>query len=139
MRTPADKSPPIKRYMTPFPYSIAAKQRLDEARSMMDEHDIRHLPVTLDGALFGLLYRAELRVADQLKGERAVTVGEVCTRDPLIIELNTPMAEVAETMVERRVSATMVTRAGKLVGILTSTDVCRLLAELLLGPPDDVA
>ncbi len=139
MRTPADSNPPIKRHMTPFPYSIASDRGLAEARAMLDEHDIRHLPVTRDGALYGVLFRAELLVAEELKGERAVSVGDVCTPSPLIVDLNTPLAEVAATMVERRVSAALVTRAGKLVGILTSTDVCRLLAELLRGPPDEVA
>ncbi|MCA9715297.1 MAG: CBS domain-containing protein [Myxococcales bacterium] len=140
MRTPADNIPRIKHHMTPFPYSIAAARGLDEAEAMMDEHDIRHLPVTRADALHGLLYRAELRVATELGADgRAITVGDVCTRDPLIVDLNTPLADVADIMVERRVSAALVTRADKLVGILTSTDVCRLLGELLRGPPDEVA
>lgn len=142
MHTSAELIPRIKRVMTPFPYSISGEKGLADAQEMMRSHNIRHLPVTKDGALVGVLQWAGLRMAQSLaNADNPVTVGEVCTREPYVVDLNTPLDEVAETMADRRASVALVTRAGKLCGILTSTDVCRLLAETLrsMNPPDEVA
>ncbi|MEZ4430611.1 MAG: CBS domain-containing protein [Nannocystaceae bacterium] len=121
---------------------MEAGRSLAEARAMMDEHAIHHLPVTEGGALHGILSDRELRVARRSRAtEAGVTVGEVCRLEPLVVDLNAGLDDVVSTMAARYVSAALVTREGKLCGILTTTDVCRLLAELLRAgaPPDVVA
>ena len=49
------------------------------------------------------------------------------------------MDVVVAEMAKRRVATALVVRDGRLAGILTATDVCRLYGELLvsLAPPDD--
>jgi acetoin utilization protein AcuB len=134
--------------MTPFPYSIEAAQRVGSARAMMAEHGIRHLPVTQDRELIGVLSERDLRVADRLAeswpDSPEPTVGTVCSRPPYVVEMSTALNEVVLQMAERGVGSAVVVRQGKLAGILTTTDVCRCLAELILevSPPpgdDDVA
>ena len=131
--------------MTPFPYSIDAGADIREARSMMDEHDIQHLPVMENGALVGLLADRDIRVARELQRhvpQDGLTVGKVCNRAPYVVEMSERLDQVAFQMADRRVGAAVVVRQGKLAGILTTTDVCRLLAELLratahMPDPDD--
>jgi len=41
--------------MTPFPYSVGINAPIAEAQEFMREHKIRHLPVTEDGTLIGVV------------------------------------------------------------------------------------
>jgi acetoin utilization protein AcuB len=126
--------PSIAAVMTPFPYSIPADADISEARAMMEEHSIAHLPVMENGQLSGVIRRSDLRVADGLQAQvpsRGVEVGRVCNRSPLIVDLHDRLDRVAVEMYERGVEAVLVLRQDKLAGILTTTDVCRLLAESL--------
>jgi acetoin utilization protein AcuB len=131
--------------MTPFPYAISASKKLTEAREMMTSHDIRHLPVKGEGgALLGVLGWEDLRVATALAGASAeveVRVGDICTRAPCIVDLNTSLDAVVTAMAGLHARVALVTRADKLVGILTLTDICELLASMLRGasPPDEPA
>jgi acetoin utilization protein AcuB len=137
------KSPPtVRRVMTPFPWSIEAGRTVAEAWMMMSEHGIRHLPVTQDGELVGLVSGRDLGLAmdARLGAPRAagLSVGELAEREPYMVDLTTPVEFVAREMAERRLGSALVTRQGKLVGIFTTTDACRLLADLLGGRrPDD--
>ena len=54
----------------------------------------------------------------------------MCTRDPLTVGPMTPIVEVAQAMIERHVGSALVADGGVLVGIFTSTDALRLIAEL---------
>ena len=135
--------PRIKTVMTPFPYSIAPTASLEQARAMMDQHDIRHLPVCEDHTVVGVLSDRELRVGLALSDRVALTVAELCLNEPLLVDLEQSLDVVAALMAKRRVGSAIVMRGGKLSGILTTTDVCRLLEKLLLElgteEDDDVA
>ncbi len=127
--------PRIKSVMTPFPHSIAATATLEEAKGVMEQHRIRHLPVCEGHTLIGILGERDLRVAHR----ELLIVGDVCTREPYVVELEAPLDVVVATMAEKLLTAALVVRGDKLVGILTTTDVCRILAEVLRGhePSDD--
>ncbi|PRQ02908.1 inosine 5'-monophosphate dehydrogenase [Enhygromyxa salina] len=135
--------PRIKSVMTAFPYSIAPTASLEDAEAMMREHDIRHLPVCDNHLVVGILSEREMRVALSLREQGTLTVAEVCTKQPLLVDLEQPLDAVATEMAARRVGSAIVLRGDKLSGILTTTDVCRLLAELLrddaTDEDDDVA
>lgn len=126
----------IKSVMTPFPYSIDAHQSLSEARALMDEHQIRHLPVRDGEQLLGVLSDRELQlVIERTRGEAVFPepkVKDAISDQVYIVDLQTPLAEVAEKMSERRIGSTLVTKAGKLVGVFTVTDACRCLASFLV-------
>jgi CBS domain-containing protein len=125
--------------MTPFPYSIAPSASLDDAQAMMREHDIRHLPVCEDHNVVGVLSDRELRVGLALTDRVALTVADICLNEPLLVDLEQRLDAVAALMATRRIGSAIVMRGDKLSGILTTTDVCRLLTELLreLGTEED--
>ena len=136
--TPMARVPTVKRVMSPFPYSLDAGADLAAATAMMEQHDVRHLPVTHDGVVIGVLSQRELAVAMAV-GDGDALVGDVCTPDPYIVEHDTPADVVARTMAGRRIGSTVVLHHGKLAGIVTTVDVCSAYAALLGGdePPDD--
>lgn len=132
--------PRIKSVMTPFPYSIAPSASLEDAIAMMTAHDIRHLPVCENGAVIGMLSERDARVALAVRrGNGELTVGEVCN-EPYLVDLDRRLDEAAAEMAQRRIGLAIVMRGDKLAGILTTTDVCRLLATTLreaYGDEDD--
>jgi acetoin utilization protein AcuB len=139
--------PRIKSVMTPFPYAIEPSASLDEAQAMMQSHHIHHLPVCDEHHhVVGVVSERGMRAALALRdaNPNLPTVGDICAREPLLVDLEHPLDDVVAQMAATKVGAAIVMRGDKLAGILTTTDVCRLYAELLreLGghdQDDDVA
>ena len=139
------RPPRVKSVMTPFPTSIAWEAGVSEAVDMMEEHNIRHLPVTRDGQLFGVVSDSDLRVSRAVgiehgtpTPENDLQVGLVCTSNPYVVDLETPLTHVADEFARRQIGSALVTREGRLCGILTTSDICRYLSQLLrdmFAPP----
>jgi acetoin utilization protein AcuB len=134
-------TPHIVTIMTPLPHTIEAGRSIHEAKAIMDSEGIRHLPVTSEGRLVGMLSERDLKLAFAIAatGEtsESLNVGDVCNLDAYVVEHNTPVDQVLMHMAENRLGSALVTRSGRLVGILTNTDVYRCYAELLkIAYPD---
>lgn len=127
--------PSLKSSMTPFPYTVDVKQRAEVALSMMEEHDIRHLPVTKNGELHGVISERDLSLIMSLTEDFGelfeTTVGDICSSAPYVVELHTPLAEVLLEMAKRHIGSALVVRNAKLAGIFTTTDACRCFGELI--------
>jgi CBS domain-containing protein len=136
------KPPPhIVSIMTPLPHTIEASRSIHEAKAIMDSEGIAHLPVTSEGRLVGMLSDRDLKLAFALaattESDEALHVGDVCNLDAYIAEYNTPLDSVLIDMAEQRLGSAMITRNGKLVGIVTNTDVYRSYSEhLKIAYPD---
>ncbi len=103
---------------------------------------IRHLPVVDDEGeeLVGIVSQRDLfrsALARALGyGERAqdrviamLVVKDVMTNDPVHVSPETPIPEAARILLEKRVGCLPVVQGGRLVGILSETDLLRLVAE----------
>jgi CBS domain-containing protein len=126
------KSMPVRDYMSRLPEEVDRRESLATAMRRMEERAIRHVPV-MDGAhVFGILSGQDAQTAWMHHGRNApgLTVGEVCHRGPLAVSPLAPIPEVAREMVERGVTSALVIDDGMLVGIFTSVDALRLLADL---------
>lgn len=133
--------PTIKVAMTPFPFFVEIEDSIATARTMMREHEIHHLPVTEDGALVGVLSERDVRLLEvSRRGGDLGSVREACMRDVYVVDVDTPLDEVLKHLAESHVGSALVVKNGKLAGILTNSDVCRVLADLLeqrFPPPED--
>lgn len=124
--------PSVRVAMTPFPYAIDLDAPAEEAWAMMLEHSIRHLPVTSGDALVGIVTERDLRlVLRPGVREGEAFVRNACETEPYVVADDAPLDEVVRELAERQIGSALVTRNGKLVGIFTTTDVCRLLADAL--------
>ncbi|MEX0842991.1 MAG: CBS domain-containing protein [Gemmatimonadota bacterium] len=65
------------------------------------------------------------------------TVEEAMTRKVVSVEPDEGIAEVAKLMIDRGIHRVLVTQNDSLVGILTSTDLVRAIAEGKLSPAGD--
>ncbi len=130
------KPPPsLKKAMTPFPYSVERGAPLAEARQVMDQYRVRHLPVTEGHELVGIITDRDLRSALALPMNRRVvsnlTVKDLYVSDAYVVDLNEPIETVLLTMATRQIGSALVTRQGRLAGVFTAVDACRSFGEYI--------
>ncbi|NUM49143.1 MAG: CBS domain-containing protein [Anaerolineales bacterium] len=131
----------VKDWMTPHPITIHPQSTLPQVRKLMEEHHIRRLPVMEDDELLGIITIGDIREAqpsdvNTLRSYEAeylialITVDTVMTADPITVTPESTIAEAARIMLEHKISGLPVMKNGKLVGIITETDFCRLLTQI---------
>ena len=125
--------PPLKKFMTTTPHSIGKDQTLERAHEMMRTHHIRHLPVLEGGKLVGMVTERDLHLVETLRDvdPRQVIVEEAMSNHVYAVDPESSLDVVAETMAEHKYGSAVVIQNGKVVGIFTTNDACRALAELL--------
>jgi acetoin utilization protein AcuB len=122
---------PIQRFMSPAPMSVQPEAKLAEAARLMEDNDIRHLPVVQNGKVVGVVSERDLAIAESLVPNEweDFPVAEAMTPDPHTVSPETLVSEVAHVMAEHKHGSVLVVdRAGKLLGIFTTTDALRVLA-----------
>lgn len=141
---PAKHMPQLLSVMTPFPYQIDARESIDAALALMDKHNIRHLPVLVEGNIETIISDRDIKRA-QLIGHRGSTsdewsIGDISQASAYFADVSDPLDQVLELMIKKQVEALVVLKDGAAAGIFTDTDACRVLVELLKSnyqPPVD--
>lgn len=121
--------------MTTAPHSIGRAQTIAAAHRAMHEHRIRHLPVLEGGTLVGMLTERDVALVTSMKGVDANTtsVEDAMTSSVYTVRPEAPLDEVVAEMAEHRYGSAVIVTNGKVVGVFTTVDACRALAELLHG------
>ena len=130
----------VEKFTTPEPITVSEDMSIDDLQRLMATNDIRHLPVVREERVVGVISDRDVRVVAGLTyAERfQVTAGDLMTPDPLIVNANARLDEVALAMSERKAGSAIVLDAdGKLLGIFTATDALNALIEIVRG--DDVS
>lgn len=130
-----DHIPTIGSVMTPFPHVVQADDSLLVARTLMVEHQVRHLPVKDGNRLVGVLTDRDLKRALDpdlgLPPKDELFVRDALVSDAYVVESTAPLDEVLAHLVEHHIGSVLVTKHGRLVGIFTATDACRVLYQHL--------
>jgi acetoin utilization protein AcuB len=127
--------PIVGAVMTSFPYFVDVDDTAATLEQMMDEHEIRHLPVQQNGRVVGIVSERDLhhrvnREAPKSEKDK-IHARHIMVPDPYIVSFRTPLSEVVFEMARRRIGSVLVQRQGKLAGILSAMDVCRIFGEYL--------
>jgi CBS domain-containing protein len=128
----------VSEWMSTPPLSIAPSMSLEGAHRLMQQRHVRRLPVVADGRLIGIITWGDLRAAQPSAATtlsvyewRAlldkVTVAACMTRDPLTIAPDALVLEAAQLILEHKISGLPVVANGALVGVITESDLFRLL------------
>lgn len=125
--------PTIQKYMTTTPHSIGPDQPLTVAHKMMHEHHVRHLPVLSGGRLVGMVTERDIALISSMKDVEAskTTVEEAMATGVYSVSPDAALDEVATEMAEHKYGSAVVLSNDKVVGVFTTVDACRALAELL--------
>jgi acetoin utilization protein AcuB len=131
---------PVSQIMTKDLVVLNPTQSLYDAEKLFNKHSIRHIPVVEGDRVVGVISRSDLlriSYADLNENEETVdsvvydmyTLPQVMTRVPVMVESNTTIKEVAEILSKQSFHSIPVVEQGKLVGIVTTTDLINYLLE----------
>ncbi len=126
----------IENFMTEYPTIASTRTTVTEAAEFMQKCKIRHLPVIEKGVVIGIVSDRDLKQAELLADAMSLVVADVMTAKPYCVKIGTPLAEVAREMANQKIgSAVVLNGLSQVVGIFTTTDAMRILAEMLDSDP----
>ena len=83
-----------------------------------------------DGTLMGVVTEADiLRVLGEGKALETLTAADIMTEKPATVDLEAPLTEVIQILQEHRILRVPVTERGRLVGIISRSDIIRAVLE----------
>lgn len=122
--------------------TIQPDDTLAHAQSLMRAHGIRHLPVLEGGRLVGIVSSHDVHGAVPLptapeEGRayaeklQALPASAVMSREVVAVAPFTPIEHCAKLMTQYKIGCLPVVAAGRLEGIVTTTDVMGMMAEMM--------
>lgn len=121
--------------------TLSPEQSLEDARQLMAQHHIRHLPVIdAAGALLGLVTQRDvLAAADSSvmhdasdhSAERYVAISAIMQSEIHTVDESASLRGCALHMHQHKLGCLPVLRDGKLVGIITDADFVVIAASLM--------
>jgi acetoin utilization protein AcuB len=113
--------------MTNNPVTIAGTTTAGEALAIIEQHKLHHLPVLdAEGNLVGIVSEKDL-----LRAGCDAAVQELMTRQVITVTEYTAIEDAAKIMADQKIGSLPVMRNGKLVGIITETDLFKIFLEFL--------
>ena len=131
----------VAKRMKRSPVFVDEGDSMKKAMDLLKEHEIRHLPVLKDGEkLVGIISERDIKQASPSPATALeireiyylldkVKVKQIMTRRPYTISSLAPIEEAALIIREKKIGCLPVVDDGKLVGILTETDIIDAFIE----------
>jgi acetoin utilization protein AcuB len=134
----------VRTYMTPDPVTISPDDNFPKTMNVIHKHKIRHLPVIEQNRLIGIIAEKDLLsnqpspvVALNLHEVHslleAIRVRQIMSKPVITVEGDCPLEEAARIMVENKISCLPVMDGESLVGLITETEIFKVLMEVLGG------
>ena len=131
----------VKEIMTKDLTVVSPTERLVHARRLMMEDHVGRLPVVEDGKLVGMLtskdlmrafidFRKNVPEKYQKSQIKEVLVEYIMSSNPTVTSRDATISEVAKIMIETGFNGLPVVEDNKVVGIITQTDILRLIEKL---------
>ncbi len=136
-----EKTAKVRDIMAKKPVTLKHDDTLASVKDTMELERIRHIPVVEKEELVGVvsqrdLYRVSLgsgmRFEEDTQKEflKTVAVKDVMSHPAVTVRADAPIREAARLMVAKKIGCLPVLDAGKLVGLITETDLLKELLEL---------
>ena len=134
----------VRDCMTRDPITIRPESDPLAAVALLKSGDFRRLPVVdADGKLVGIVGHNDLQVFLSKAGSPGVIkrqhrVEQVMGQSVTMVAPDCPLEEAAILMVEQKIGSLPVVENGRVVGIITETDIFRQFAAVLGGGTDSL-
>jgi len=128
----------VEDLMTRSPLTVEASRSLADAKRLMKRWGVRHLPVMDDGELVGLISDRDVKLIEAHSDTRAsdIALAEAMSRAPWTVAPTTPLEVAVRHMARHKLGSSVVVDNKKVVGIFTSNDGLRALAQVLAHSRD---
>jgi CBS domain-containing protein len=128
----------IRDWMSKDVLTVDPKTPIAEAYRLMKERKVRRLPVVKDGRLIGIVTLGDVREASPSSATSLsiwelnylwaqLTVDRVMKTHVITIAPDATIMDAASLMLEHKISGLPVVDDGTLVGIITESDIFRML------------
>jgi acetoin utilization protein AcuB len=122
--------------------SVTPETPINDALAMFRKEHIRRAPVMKDGKLVGIVSERDLLNASPSPVTTLsiwemnyliskVTIKNVMTKKVITVDQDTPIEEAARIMADKKIGGVPVVSGGNVVGIITETDLFKILLELM--------
>jgi acetoin utilization protein AcuB len=122
--------------------SVSPDAPINEVLAMFRNEHIRRAPVMKDGKLVGIVSERDLLNASPSSATTLsvwelnyliskVKVKDVMTKKVITVDADIPIEEAARLMADKKIGGLPVVSAGKVVGVITETDLFKILLELM--------
>ena len=122
--------------------SVSPETPIHDALAMFKKEHIRRAPVIKDGKLAGIVSERDLLNASPSPVTSLsvwemnyliskVTVKQVMSKKVKCIDIGTPIEEAARIMADSKIGGLPVIRSGRVVGMITETDLFKIFLELM--------
>jgi acetoin utilization protein AcuB len=126
----------VKNWMKRNPVTVEPEVGVKAAFHLLKKHHIRQLPVLKDGLLIGIVTDRDFRRPETNSGiayrdeayrlEDRFKVGDIMQTEVLNVTEDTPIEEAAGLLLKHKInSLPVISRNGKLTGIITTSDILR--------------
>ncbi|WP_296886829.1 CBS domain-containing protein [uncultured Methanobrevibacter sp.] len=130
-----------KEIMTKDVISVSPSERLIHARRVSIDAKVGRLPVIDDEELVGMItskdlmrafidFRKKVPERYQKSQIKEVLVEYIMSRNPLVVTKDHSISDVAKIMIETGYNGLPVVEDDKVIGIITQTDILRLISKL---------
>jgi CBS domain-containing protein len=134
----------IREIMTTEVVSLQENDNMLDASMIFARSSLRHLPVLRDTVLVGVVTERDVKrfAPGLLSGVTSeqynlaletTSISRVMTRDPMTLKPEQEVIDAAELFCNKRFGCLPVVDNGKLVGIVTRTNMLRLMVKMLKG------
>jgi CBS domain-containing protein len=128
----------VRDWMTSPVYTLTPQTHIAEAHKIMKDKGIRRLPVIDHGKLVGIVTLGDVREASPSDATTLniwelnylwsqLTVEKIMTTAVVTLQPDEPLLNAAELMFKRKISGLPVVDKDTVVGIVTESDIFRML------------
>ena len=134
----------VRDWMTSDPITISGNTTLPEAYWLMLDNNIRRLLIVDKNLLVGIVtmddlrssFHSEISTIIPLRSNEILSkmpVRQFMSKDPITIAPTANVVEAARKMLEHKISTLPVLDSGKVVGVITESDLFRILVDFCLS------
>ncbi len=133
---------PIEKFMTKKVTTLQEDSRILEARKLMLYKNIKRIPIMRGENLIGIITEGDIakalglfrKVAEGKQWDekmRRILVKDVMRVNPITLSPKDTISKAVKVMLENDISGIPIIDGGKLVGIITKTDLVKAITEVL--------
>ncbi len=130
----------VRDWMSANPHTIGPKTSLHDAHKLMRERHVRRLLVVENDKLIGIVTQGDVQSAEPSSATSLsifelnyllakLTIDEIMTRNPITVQAAATVRDAAKLMLDNTIGGLPVMDGEKLVGIITESDIFRVLVQ----------